>query len=203
MNDFWSINDFFKSEELIPCTTQKELKSIAFLLDDNSNENSEGDSIIAENVFIKIPEWSAISLFKSDVIRINEPAFLSKSFYNQIITNSVIINFKNKNNYLYDVCISLIPCLNLEYNWYDILWNCSVERFIYLYKNTLNDSYENENLIKKLCYREKELYKSFLLYQEKLKDFYEYFNMINKKKYNLNEHKHFNLTNKNVKRKVN
>lgn len=188
-NKFWDLEDYLIQEEGVVSTVEaEEILSLNILDINESNPYHK----ITKNVSLKLPIWTALSLQGSDAVKIIEPLYLSSKFYSQLITDTIIVNLRNKNQYFYDVCLILIPNLyELVNDWTSLLWKCMVERYIFLFKNSKNVVYENTGILKNLCYREKEFYLRMIDMNYEFKKYIHEYNKNNKNKDKTNGEKRF------------
>ena len=189
---FWDIQDYLMTDEIVSITTDEPLEGISSILYENTNEVK--DTIIPTNTYLKVPLWIAIALIKCNSATLNQPVYLSTKFYNQLLTDSIIINMKAKNHYFYDISLILLSYMDLEHDWINLIWQSAAERFLYIYKNTNNEEFENYTLSKKLCYREKELYKYQLDMRENYRTYILEYIKVNKEEVKIKRRVHLNNT---------
>lgn len=178
MNKFWEIDNYMLYEETVTCNTEiDQIQSLGILDPDNNNPHHT----IPKNTTVKLHLWAALTLQSSGAVKINEPPYLSSQFYNQLLTAPTIINFKNKNNYFYEIALVLIPNLfDIVYEWTSLIWKSLVARFLHLYNNSKSVIYENYDLIKNLCLKEKDFYLKIVEINEKTRNFMKEYNKVNK-----------------------
>lgn len=175
---YWDIEDYFLYEEQIGVTTEMNIDGLNKLLDENCSHHHQNTT--PENTILKVPLWVGLKLLKCNSVKLNEPIYLSTKFYEQLITDPIIINMKTKNSYFYDICIILLKYLETDYDWLELLWKSAFERYMHLFINSNNEIYENYTLVKKLASREKNLYKALINQRDNSKLYITEYNKINK-----------------------
>jgi hypothetical protein len=174
-NKFWEIDDILMSNEQIICITEADIHGLEFL--DKSNNQTENDHIIKEENKLEIPLWLSLILRSLNYVSIKHPKYLTDKFYNLIQADPIILNFKVKNQYFYDICTQLIPYLDEDLKWPKVLADAMYKRFLYLLQNSSNVLYENHSLIKNLCLKEKDFYEKNVKINRNVKFYIEnYFN---------------------------
>jgi hypothetical protein len=163
-NKFWDVDDLLMSNEIVSCITETDILSFDF-----DQKSIICDNIIKEGNKIDVPLWFAILLRINNFVSIKQPKYLSDKFYNQLRADPTVVNFKSKSNYLYDICLKLIPFLDEELKWPKCFAFSMYMRYLYLYQNSTNVMYENQSIIKLSCLREKNFYEKMVKINRNLK----------------------------------
>lgn len=157
LNKFWDADDLLMSNEIITSTLDMDI--IGLDLTDKSGNIYNKDKEIKEGSKLEAPLWLTLTLRKmNNSITIRQPKYLTDKYYNQLQADPVIVNFKAKNPYLYDIVMHLIPYLDEENKWPKCYGEVFYKRFLHLLKNSSNIVYENQSLMKILAWKEKNFY---------------------------------------------
>jgi hypothetical protein len=152
---FWDVDDLLMSNQVVSCVTETELFSFDF---SPKNNVIQYEDTIKEGNKLEIPLWLALLLRANNYVTIKQPKYLSDKFYNQLKADPTIVNFKKKNEYLYDCCKKLIPCLDEERRWHKCLAYSLYKRYLFLFQNSTDVNFENHSIINKVCVQEKCFY---------------------------------------------
>jgi len=176
-NKFWDIEDILMSNEQISCVADKDIIGLNF---NEKHSSLDFDSINKEGQKLEIPLWMANNLRKKGYITIKNPKFLTDKFYNQMVADPTIINFKNKNNYIFDLYIQLIPLLDEQQKWSKNIAISFYKRLFYIFLNSTDIHFENHSLIKNLSFKEKRFYDESLKINRNFKYYIEFYTFNNK-----------------------
>jgi len=196
INKFWDIDDILMSNEQVTCVADKDIYGIS--LNDN-NSSLDLDSFTKEGQKLELPLWTANNLRKKGYVTIRNPKFLTDKFFNQMVADPTIINFKNKNNYIFDLYIQLIPLLDEQQKWPRNIAISFYKRLFYIYLNSTDIHFENHALIKNLSFREKRFYDELLKVNRNFKYYMEFYSYNNKSLEEIVEAKKMNLKKKKTK----
>jgi hypothetical protein len=155
-NKFWDLDDLLMSNEIIPCEADIDIYGLE--QNEFQTKNDKDELYIPEKTKIECPLWIALLFRQANCISINTPKYLSDKFYHTLLADPAIINFKNKNNFFYEICMSLIPYLDEENKWAAVLVKALYKRLIFLNTNSVNVEYEDQHILKISCLKEKYFY---------------------------------------------
>lgn len=176
-NKYWDIDDILMSNEQMTCMADKDLRGVNF---NDKTAHLDLDAVTKEGQKLELPLWLAKLLRKKGYITIRNPKFMAEKFYNQIVADPTIINFKNKNNYIYDLYIQLIPMLDENHKWSKNTAFAFFKRLFYLFMNSTDIHFENHSLIKTLSFKEKRFYDESLKINRSFKYYLEFYCFNNK-----------------------
>jgi hypothetical protein len=163
-NKYWDIDDILMNNEIVSCTAEMDLPSF-----DYNKKSIIIDNTIKEGNKIDLPVWLALVLRRENFLSFKQPKYLSDKFYNQLRADPNVVNFKSKNNYLYDICLLIMTFLDDENKWPKCLAYAMYKRFLYLYQNSLNVQFENQSILKISCLKEKNFYEKMIKNNRNLK----------------------------------
>jgi hypothetical protein len=177
-NKFWEVDNLLMSNELVSCIAETDIFGLD--LGDKSKQTSGGGNAIVEGSKLEVPLWFGLILRKINYVSIKQPKYLTDKFYNQLQADPVIVSFKNKNPFIYDICMQLIPYLDDDQKWPKCLAETLYKRFLHLLKNSSNVIYENEQLLKLLSWKEKNFYDKTVKINKNVKFYLENYENNNK-----------------------
>jgi hypothetical protein len=154
-NKFWDVDDLLMSNQTISCITEADILAFDF---SQKNGSIQYQDVIKEGNKLELPLWLALLFRANSWVSIKQPKYISDKFYNQLKADPTIVNFKKKNEYLYDCCIKLIPFLDEERKWHVCLAYSLYKRYLFLFQNSTDVSFENHSLINMICIKEKNFY---------------------------------------------
>jgi len=185
-NKFWDLEDLLMSNETVTCMANKDIIGLTF---NDKASNLDFDCLTKEGQKLEIPYWMANKLRKNEFVTMKKPKFLTDKFYNQTVADPTIINFKNKNNFIYNLYLEMIPYMDDEAKWSKNIAECFFKRFYYIFLNSIDIEFENHNLIKNLSIKEKKFYDEMLKINRNFKYFHENYFFNNKCLEDINEAK--------------
>ena len=194
-NKFWDLDDLLMSNEIVTCMANKDIYGLTF---NDKASNLDFDSLTKEGQKLEIPYWMGNKLRKNEFVTMKKPKFLTDKFYNQTVADPVIINFKNKNNYIYYLYLEMIPFMDEEAKWSKNIAECFFKRFFYIFLNSIDIEFENHNLIKNLSIKEKKFYDEMLRINRNFKYYHENYFFNNKSLEEIIEAKKINLKKKKI-----
>jgi hypothetical protein len=183
-NKFWDVEDLLMSNETVSCIANKDITGLTF---NDKDTNLDFDSITKEGQKLELPYWMGNKLRKNEFVTIKKPKFLTYKFYYQTVADPTIINFKNKNNFIYDLYLEMIPYMDEEAKWSRNIADCFYKRFYYIFLNSIDIEFENHNLIKNLSLKEKKFYDEMLKINRNFKYYHENYFFNNKTFEEVNE----------------
>jgi hypothetical protein len=155
-NKFWDVDDLLASNAIVSCMTQVDMLALDFTNQKNSTVMHQ--DVIKEGNKLEIPLWLALLFRANGYLTINQPKYLSDKFYNQLRADPTIVNFKKKNEYLYDCSRKLIPYIDEERKWHVCLAYSLYRRLFFLFQNSTDVNFENHMIINMICLKEKCFY---------------------------------------------
>jgi hypothetical protein len=180
MSKFWDADDLLMSQEQVISIAEKDLQGLIFGNKCEIGNFEEEQNITKEGHKLEAPLWFALVLRNESFVTINNPKFLTDKFYHMLQADPTIVNFKNKSLHFYEICLKLIPFLDEEDKWPRILAETIQKRFLNFMKNAANVKYENYNLTKLVCLREKKYYDKQVKINKNVKFFLENYQNNNK-----------------------
>lgn len=169
-NKFWDLDDILMSDEIITCIADQDIYGVDFI----SKSNVNMDNVVIEGNSLDIPVWLIMVLRQMNLITVKSPKYLTDQFYRNLNTDHPeIINFKSKNNYFYDICAKLIPILDDEQKWPKCITHVMYQRYLKILKNSVDVQYEDEEITKKSCMREKNFYDKMVKLNRNMKFYIE------------------------------
>jgi hypothetical protein len=159
-NKFWDIDDLLMVNEKIDMIAETDICGL------NTSENVRNISneltIINEGNKITVPLWVAINLRNLTVASIKNPKYLTIKYYNYLENDPTITNLKEKNPFFYDICLKLIPYLEDDLKWPQLISNTLYKRYFHLFKNSVDVQYENQTILTIACWKEKAFYEKMV-----------------------------------------
>ncbi len=158
MSKFWEADDLLMSQEFVTSIAETDILGLNFGNKNEIGNFEEHENITKEGNKLEAPLWFALILKDEGFATINHPKYLTDKFYHVLQADPTIVNFRTKNFHFYDICLKLVPFLDEEAKWPKILAETIQKRFPNFMKNAANVHYENYNLTKLVCLREKNFY---------------------------------------------
>lgn len=177
INKFWDIEDLLMSNETVTCMANKDIVGLTF---NDKASNLDFDTITKEGQKLEIPYWMGNKLRKNEFVSMKKPKFMTDKFYNQTVADPTIINLKNKNNYIYNLYLEMIPYMDDEGKWSKNIADVFYKRLYYIFLNSIDIDFENHNLIKNLSLKEKKFYDEMLRINRNFKYYHENYFFNNK-----------------------
>jgi hypothetical protein len=177
-NKFWDIHDIISSNEKFTCIAEKEIYNVPEL--DKSLTQTSGTNTIKEGSKLELPLWLALPLHTSDNVSIQPPKYFNVKMNNSLHADPTIVNLKAKTNYFYDICLKLLPYLDEGKIWPKCLIITFAKRYFKIIMNSANVQYEDTNIKKNLCLKEKEFYDKMLTINKEIKFFLQNYRNNNK-----------------------